>query len=335
MVKTAACILASLGLYMAAFGLLVHKPISVGVVHDLYRSKIAYAGQIDRPKLVVAAGSSGLYGVRCELIERNTGLPCVNMSTNLQMGMIGILEFARRALRPGDVVLLPLEYGVYAAGGYGSMLRQCAVGYDADLLLKLPPERLVWSIFYFDLKWLFAALSESWAYYENGDRMALQEPGALTRQGDLRGHVPSRGKRFAEDVRHQTPDSIYLREVEPDSEAMPILRDFLAWANARDIRVVGALPPTVDTAALDEERLQIIRDAYISAGHDFIDIENRGLYPIECFYDSTQHLNEPCQAAHTRALTRALLARVPLPEPAARLQSSQPRGPANMQRAGY
>jgi hypothetical protein len=322
MARTLACILLSVTLYVVTFGFLVHKPISIGVMHDLYRAKIDYAAAIDRPKIVVSAGSSGLYGIRCELIEINLGIPCANMSLNLQMGMTGILEFARRAARPGDVVLLPLEYGVYAGGGYGSTLRQYAIAYDRDLLFALPPERQVWSMFYFDLKWLGAALSETWAYFARGERLHLQQPGALTPQGDLRGHNFAKGERFAGEVRRQPPGSIYLEDVNRDAKALPILRDFLDWARRRNILVVGALPPNVDTGELDEARLKLIRDTYLDAGHTFAEIENRGLYPVECFYDSSQHLNEACQAAHTRAVTRALVAQWALPASVTPMQQS-------------
>jgi hypothetical protein len=316
MLRTIACITLSIALYAATFGVLLQKPISIGVMRDMYLTKIQYARSIDRPKIVVSAGSSGLYGIRCELVEMNIGVPCVNMSTNLQMGMTGILEFARRAARPGDVVVLPLEYGVYAGGGYGSTLRQYAVAYDRDLLRRLPVERQFWSAFYFDLKWAFAALSENWAFYVRGERLPMQQAGGLTAQGDLQGHDFRKGARFADEVRRQPPGSVYLEEVDESAEALPILRDFLQWASSNAILVVGTLPPNVDTAGLDEERLGIIRETYLQAGHTFAELENRGLYPVECFYDSSQHLNETCQAAHTRALTRALIAQAALPAPA-------------------
>jgi hypothetical protein len=47
-------------------------------LRQLIDAKLTRAASIDRPKLVILAGSNGPYSHRCEVIEPILGMPCVN-----------------------------------------------------------------------------------------------------------------------------------------------------------------------------------------------------------------------------------------------------------------
>lgn len=78
------------------------------------------------PCLVVTAGSSGLFGMRTELLAEGTGVPAVNAATYARLGMQGFFDDLYTFVRPGDAVLVAFEYehfsGDYLQKRYASHL---------------------------------------------------------------------------------------------------------------------------------------------------------------------------------------------------------------------
>ena len=70
--------LASVLLYASLFGLLLDRPLTLGLPRALLDSTIARGSAIEGPKLVILAGSNGPYSHRCQTIEPILELPCVN-----------------------------------------------------------------------------------------------------------------------------------------------------------------------------------------------------------------------------------------------------------------
>ena len=64
---------------------------------------------IDEPKLVVVGGSSVVFGVDSELIEKYTGMPVVNFGLYAALGTKLMLDLSRSAIGEGDVVVISPE----------------------------------------------------------------------------------------------------------------------------------------------------------------------------------------------------------------------------------
>ncbi len=80
---------------------------------EAYAIKSSMATSINQPKLVVVAGSNALFGVSCQKIQQEMGIPCVNGAAVAPLGLDYLFYRARSWLKPGDTVLLPLEYHLY------------------------------------------------------------------------------------------------------------------------------------------------------------------------------------------------------------------------------
>jgi hypothetical protein len=63
-----------------------------------------------RSKVLVVGGSASLFGVDSEIMETLTGLPTVNFGVNAGIGTYALPALADPLIKPGDVVLMPLEY---------------------------------------------------------------------------------------------------------------------------------------------------------------------------------------------------------------------------------
>jgi len=81
-------------------------------------------------------------------------------------------------------------------------------------------------------------------------------------------------------------------EFAEDSYKTGILGDFLDWAAAREIKVIGGLPTTFDDEPVPADFLVRLCTWYRGHGQGFMVLENRSQYPRSDFYDTSYHLVE-------------------------------------------
>jgi hypothetical protein len=129
--------LLALGLTATAFYL--NLGVSTGTsrwAFELNQIKRQLAERTASPKLLLVGGSGTLFGVSAREIQRQTGWRTVNLSTHAALGTTYILELAQRAAKPGDAVLLVLEYELY---NYGKVEQTWADKLLVDYLVSRDP----------------------------------------------------------------------------------------------------------------------------------------------------------------------------------------------------
>src|SRR5271157_6025286 len=100
-------------MYLALFGFLVRKPLTLGFIAESYDKKTSYVSGVSGPKIVILAGSNGLFSHRCEALEQMLHMPCLNCSVTAEVSLDYQLARARKLLSSGDIVLMLLEYDLY------------------------------------------------------------------------------------------------------------------------------------------------------------------------------------------------------------------------------
>lgn len=306
--RLAAAIGLSAGLYLVLFGFIVSKPLTIGFIHDAFEVKRDYAASIHRPKLVILAGSNGLFSHRCETIEPIIGMPCVNASLTAELGLDYMVELASRLIRPGDVVLMPLEYAFYgesAATMEAGRLHPYRVTYDRATLAGLSPQLLMRALFQFDLRYLIGALAEMGLEAVGVERRFNRD--TLTRQGDMRDHTVAKGAVYRDFIRSSAFWLPRDRDFVLTPDVSSTLGVFLDRARQKGIRVIGALPTTFDDRPVGDGLIARLSTLFRRHGQAFLVLPNRSQYPRNCFFDTQYHLNEPCQRRHSRLLARALI----------------------------
>jgi len=78
--------------------------------------KHALLEQTATPKLVLTGGSNVPFGIQSPVLEKELGLPVVNMGLVAGMGIDFMLAEIAGSLRAGDAVLLSLEYDRLGGG---------------------------------------------------------------------------------------------------------------------------------------------------------------------------------------------------------------------------
>lgn len=303
LVTLIAALLASFGLYLATFSL-VSRPLTVGGVWNTVQQKISYAESLGHPMLAIWAGSNGRYSHRCQYFTEAIGLPCINLSMAVGIGIDFQLMMFEPLLHKGDVLYMPLEYNQYAIerpemeGGAENI---ALVQHAHDLLWSQGLARTARAWGYFELPFLIHGLIES-ALSRNGFQRR-EGVDSMTPQGDQRDHTAELGlpyRQLLQGARFEPP------KFPEQSRALSVLGDFLDRMRERGVRVVGGLPTTPVGVPIDDALIVQLRGFFQQHGHDFLVLPNRSQYPLDCFFDSTYHLNERCQGQHSRLVGHAM-----------------------------
>jgi hypothetical protein len=300
--------LLSLTIYGLLFGLVLDRPLSIGMFRQLIDAKLTRGASIEGPKLVIIAGSNGPYSHRCETIEPLLGIACVNAGVAVGIGLDYLFARWEPLLHPGDIVYLPLEeaqftrtYAATSMGPDGAIMFR----HDWVTLSGLPAGRVLGAAFSFGARAGLMSLIETALVrsgFEDPREAAL---GSTNAWGDHVGHTPALGAINASRLAtiapyHETAAAITAG----DGTAM--LREFIRWAGEHGVRVVGGLPAGFADSPIPPATREAIRAVFISMGASFIDLADR--YPRSAFFDTPDHLNEPAQIVHSRAVAAALAA---------------------------
>lgn len=302
--------LASLLVYGVLFGWVLDRPLAYGFLRDQIDAKLAHGAAIGSPKLVILAGSNAPYSHRCELIERIIQMPCVNGGVAVGIGLDYLFARWEPLLHPGDIVYLPMEEAQYVRSRAATTVGPDAAmmfRHDWRTLAKLPPDRWAGALFSFDLRFTVMALIER-ALVASGfhDPRAAAE-GEMNAWGDHVGHTLALAA---------PSQPILARIVLGHPGAAAIARGdgtaqiaaFLRWARAHGVEAVGGWSTEFADTPMPDATRAAIRAIYAANGADFLELPNRSLYPRSAFFDSPDHLSEPWQIVHSRALAEALVA---------------------------
>ena len=319
----------SLLVYAAAFAWVLDRPLTLGALRERIDANLAAGAAVDRPKLVILAGSNGPYSHRCDVIGPLVGRPCINAGVAVGVGLDYLFLRWKPLLQPGDTVYLPLEEAQYARGEATADLGPDAaimLRHDRDSLWHMPLRRQLAALFSSDLRAAVMSMLET-ALVAGGFHDPRQEAaGSTNAWGDHVGHTlvlaaGNIGALRSEEPFHPTPDAINR------GHGAAQVRRFLRWAAEHDVRVIGGLPTGFADSPIGPSALAAIEALYTGEGAAFVALPNHSRYPRTDFFDSPDHLNEPAQIAHSWAIALALRHAVAADHPTAASAVPTPAGP--------
>ncbi len=283
-------------------------------LHEIVETKLKIARAITKPKLLVIAGSSALYGISAEEIERATGVPAVNFGTNASLGTAMILHLTRQVCRPGDTVLLAFEYEQYLTGNLSGeasdeMLISYLLGHDPEyvrslsfrmqfkLALLTPGDRL-WS----GLRAVFQTPKQDAASAEFIRTMLAE----INAHGDQIGAVES--KRPAQSATRSAVCFVPAYGFPPSLPGFPAIAEFCAWAKVNRVRVLATFPNICHRSEYDTPVAQQMpaqfRALYAPLGVPVLGDLAEAMIPEEQMFDTYYH---PLRAAALERTRRLLV----------------------------
>lgn len=305
----------ALAVYLGLFVLSLGKPASEGTVLLLakYRFKESIANKLPSPRIMIVSGSNGLYGISARMIEDTTGVPTVNFATQVQVSLDYLLEKAKQNARPGDVLILPLEYEFYFRKDETTeVFSDYVLGGDPAYFQKLPRRDKFWiiaSASFVDIcRRIFLGAENLRAV----DRTVASMGVHMNDRGDLTEHLKSA----------QTPaDRAEVIATKPRTVAFKWKRmsreeywdqvaAFSNWCRAHDVLCLFTFPSTIHFKAYDRaeahETVDKILEAYADRNVGVLGTPYDFMMPAEDFHNSGYHLNLEASMVRTRRLIELL-----------------------------
>jgi hypothetical protein len=314
LVRVLGCCAASLIIYWLLFAFVIDRPLTAGLLNLELQQKTARLESLPSPKLVILAGSNGPYSHSCKVMGEILAQPCENAGIAVGIGLDDVFARDLPLLRAGDIVYMPMELQQYT-----TTRAQNKTGADAAILLRhdrlllgsLPPDRFVGALFCCNLADLLESLAEVPAV-----RAGLFNPGEILlkeydAEGDRIDNLPDEADPSLLAHAYRTPPNTTAIN---SGYGTKLVAAFVAQASRRGVIVVGGLPTEFTSAALSQSLIDSIAHIYQSNGGQFVALENQSEYPVEDFFNSEDHLMQPCQFMHSIAVAEILarlLARAP------------------------
>lgn len=260
------------------------------------RRKTELARATASPQVLLAGGSNVNYGYSAQQIEEATGARATNLAVHAGLGRRHVLRHAEAVARPGDLVVLSLEYMLYAppfrdpAERYQGYLHERAYVDSLPLLERL---LLLGSLAPRDWVSLWRARFGPWPAgpWEN--------PLTLGPRGDQMGND-------APNVPRQR--SSYGREsLDPDLSAE--LASFASRLRTRGVDVVLAYPNlrrAVFQRKIDAAYDAALRRAVEAAGLRLVGTAEGAAFPDAEWYDTDYHVTRDGARRATERLLRDL-----------------------------
>ncbi|SHN26439.1 hypothetical protein SAMN05216593_11957 [Pseudomonas asturiensis] len=273
-------------------------------VEQAYAHKLAVADAIRQPKLVVVAGSASMFGVDSGALEQAFGRPVVNLGVNAGILPPYIQQYARQAIKPGDWVLMPVEYPMYHER---YSINQSFIDYwwthpgFRRLDVNVPQlAQVLW------LTSVYRALAGYRGLPQGFAVSGLYGPQNLDQRGD---QVNSQAAQ----------QQVWMRELVERSSVQDYGANARTWnanwagwkALADQVTAAGGCAVFVPPPMLDREAYhrgeelryyQSLPDVARQQGLNYIGSPLQTMYPMDRFFDTNYHLNAESRAIYTRQL---------------------------------
>ncbi len=280
-------------------------------VHDAYTKKEHIAQKIEGRKIIIVSGSNALFGIDSEMLSRALDMPVINDAVNAGIGLPCILENAKSAIAPGDLVLMPLEYPLYSYDGKPGMQM-------IDYLLARKPERFRDLTLQEQLYLIWHTTSERIieGYFHSDDRpitQGLYGAQHIDNSGDQNEtEIIYRTKAMQAEIdRHTLNPEIYGKTYDSKALGWSYLSEFVQWCRQRNVSVIF-MPSTLmydESYRSDtEERWLYTRlpDEIRKRGWIYIGDPYAYMYDKTLYLNSNYHLIDRGRQMRTRQMIKDL-----------------------------
>lgn len=257
------------------------------MIHQWFSQKKSIAQLLSKrgAKIVFLSGSNSLFGINAEKIEKKTGIPILNYASHAGLSSY-IFYDAKRILKKGDTVFLPLEYSFYMESeeidSLPTTLVEYTISYDNDYYKQLPIKSKLKILMYLVKLDSFTAIGKT-----------IDRQYKLSPRGDVFDAVGVE-KNYAKTAK---PREFIAGKLSKNYKKWELYK-FIKWCKENGIKVYAFAPNVYHSANATKEELSSyneIKKFYKLAGVKFIGNFEDGFFDINYIYNTVYHLNQKGQ----------------------------------------
>lgn len=271
-------------------------------IHNAMLKKEKIASQITQPKILVTGGSNVIYGVKTYEFQKQFGIPSVNFGVNAGLEIDYILDIAKRNLKSGDIVILPLEYEHFHKTKNLNQSRIAYIlNYDRqyfDQLSSIEKLRYLTSISFDEFIMSFFANKNEINYNsktinQNGDETANFDQTKINAFINRKSH-----------------DIAISETVFSESYGVEKIIEFAKWCETNNIKLFLSWGSTIDFPVYHTKQYQDYFDTmctyFRNKNINILGHPNDFLYDKKYFYDTNYHLNSDGMENRTNKMIKLL-----------------------------
>lgn len=267
------------------------------------------ADSFDENKLVIVSGSNSSFGIQCELIHQQEGIPCVNGGVHAALDINYIFYRARSWIQPGDIVLLPLEYHHYVSNGKpGKQMVDYIFSFDLDYLFSIDPISQFQFIFGVD----FTRIIDGYiAKFKSPNEINRSE---LYKNRNKYGDITFNKKEdMTVEQREQLLKLDPISEVSgyvSSSHGMTAIKNFVDWCKSNNVTVIATYPNTIYFPAYEQKSQQeyflSIKKFYEKLDVPIVGSPTGAMYDHSLFFNTIYHPHDQGAKYRTEQLVGLL-----------------------------
>ena len=297
------------GLFLCAWISCFHYQLGTPVEKHLVKRDLRWEAKkalvkefASKQKLVIISGSNSFISLSANDLEERLGITTVNAALMASFGIKYYVDSLSSYLRPGDTVLMPLEYWFYdkAWGGNDYLL-------DTPLFINRQDPEYYRSLGLIDQLLFVASLSASDIYsgvlYKYQEKLPPQVS-IIDYEKGWRGDV---GKYFQHSSKLFERISHYDYQFDKNSVQLERLREFSRWAKNHNIQIIATYPSFLNSESFPapaEVLLDNIKDYWQTLGIPLLGTAAQFYYPPEYVFDTAYHLTAEGRSIHSARMVR-------------------------------
>jgi hypothetical protein len=272
--------------------------------------KIQDAAKLPSPKFLLVGGSSVGCGISAKMISEEMNVPTYNFSFWGSLGSSYILHLAKKVLKPGDTVLLCLEYEILDWPGISpywldqSFLR-FVMGVEPEFIESKPFIERLWTAYSMPPGAILSGLT-SWVGGKEKIQFDFYED--HNPFGDSIENISENKMKNLNvyDEKIREPSEVFLNGFTGEPKGSNDLEAFLRWANKHKVKVLATYPNLAANEKYSEHHIRNvetkIKGYYQDNGISPLGSVRKALYDQEWFYNTNYHLLSQGVAVRTAQL---------------------------------
>jgi hypothetical protein len=257
------------------------------------------------PKLILVGGSSVVFGLSAKTLELRLNLPCYNYGSWASLGAEYILYRAQQILRPGDTVLLALEYEILDwPGSNRQWLNQDFLRFvssaDPTYVRKMPNFDRVLMSYSMPPEAIIGGLLPRRSSESNVESFENE----FNQWGDAITNTLE--KRSKDDSVQRAASETFANGLTASPKGTEIVLEFSRWCSANGVKVIATFPNLAQNASYSNDRIQsvegIIRSMYAKCEIPMVGTPQQAMFDAECYFDTNYHLLDTFAIQRTELL---------------------------------